>query len=520
MAWNGSGSFQRTNGSFSGASVWEDDANAGFDIVDSRHDNHDQDLAQGIDNCLTKDGQNSPTADLSMNTFKHTNVGDGTARNHYATVGQLQDQTVQAVSAVGGTANAITATMSPAISAYVTGARYTFKAGASANSGATTLKISNGPITAVQYQGSALSGGEIGANTWHTVVYDGSVFQLLNPAMSGSTRTVPATVGQVQDGNFIWGGTSGGTSTAYTLTLSPAIAAYAAGQRFLFIANASNTGAATLNVNGVGAKNIFLRSTNAAAPTGYIRTNQLCEVVYDGTQFQLSESAAELQSNAATYLGQSSGTANALVLTPSPAITNSSYTGLLGFYNFYKDAAANTGACTINISGLGAINLVDRHGAALKAGMLQASLMYQMFLNGNVAYLINPSSVWQSYTPTLTQSATVTFTTNDSQYKLLDNNTVVWQFNLTATSAGTASNAIQLTLPLTAAASNAYSCVGAALILKNSGALIYSSVAALSSTTAMRFFSGSGTSANYVGITPAITLASGDQIAGTITYRI
>lgn len=179
MAWNGSGNFQRTNGSFSGSAVWEDDANAGFDIVDSRHDTHDQDLAQGINNCLTKDGQNSPTADLNMNTFKHTNVGDGTARNHYATIGQLQDEGVRALSSVGGTANAITATTIPSISAYVTGAQYTFRAVAT-NSGATTLKIGTAPAVAIQRNVAALVGGEIVNGRHYTVIYDGSVFQLLN----------------------------------------------------------------------------------------------------------------------------------------------------------------------------------------------------------------------------------------------------------------------------------------------------------------------------------------------------
>lgn len=179
MAWNGSGNFQRTNGSFSGSAVWEDDANAGYDIVDSRHDTHDQDLAQGINNCLTKDGQNSPTANLNMNTFKHTNVDDGTARNHYATIGQLQDEGVRALSSVGGTANAITATTIPSISAYVTGAQYTFRAIAT-NSGATTLKIGTAPAVAIQRNVAALVGGEIVNGRHYTVIYDGSVFQLLN----------------------------------------------------------------------------------------------------------------------------------------------------------------------------------------------------------------------------------------------------------------------------------------------------------------------------------------------------
>lgn len=269
MAWNGSGNFQRTNGSFSGSAVWEDDANAGFDIVDSRHDNHDQDLAQGINNCLTKDGQNSPTADLNMNTFKHTNVDDGTARNHYATIGQLQDQGVQAVSSVGGTANAITATMVPAISAYVTGARYTFKA-VSSNTGATTLKIGTGSALAVQWRDAALTGGEIAANAWHTVVYDGSLFQLLNPV----NVTGP-----------IWGGTTAGTSTAFTLTPTPSISTYATGQRISFIANAANGAAATLAVSGLTTKTIQRQGT--ALVGNEFKSGDMLEVEYDGTNFQL-----------------------------------------------------------------------------------------------------------------------------------------------------------------------------------------------------------------------------------------
>lgn len=269
MAWNGAGNFQRTNGSFSGQTVWEDDANAGFDIVDSRHDTHDQDLAQGINNCLTKDGQNSPTANLSMNTYKHTNVGDGSARNQYATVGQLQDQGVQALGLVGGTANAITASMTPTISAYVTGAQYTFKA-ISSNSGPATLKIDSASAVTIQSAGAALVGGEIASGQFHTVVYDGTNFQLLNPYNVSAP---------------LWGGTTGGTSTAFTITPAPAITAYATGQRFTFKANAANGAAATLAVNGLAAKTMQRQGTALAGAE--FKANDLIEVEYDGTNFQI-----------------------------------------------------------------------------------------------------------------------------------------------------------------------------------------------------------------------------------------
>ena len=50
--------------------------------------------------------------------------------------------------------------------------------------------------------------------------------------------------------------TSGGAANAQTLTYATAPAGYFQGQRFCFIAGFTNTGAATLNVNGIGAKNI------------------------------------------------------------------------------------------------------------------------------------------------------------------------------------------------------------------------------------------------------------------------
>jgi hypothetical protein len=49
---------------------------------------------------------------------------------------------------------------------------------------------------------------------------------------------------------------AGGTADAKTLTYSVAPAAYYNGQRFSFIANTTNTGTATLNVNSLGAKTI------------------------------------------------------------------------------------------------------------------------------------------------------------------------------------------------------------------------------------------------------------------------
>lgn len=77
MPWSGS-TFTRTNGTYSGASVWASDLAANIKIVASRHDTHDQDLATGINACLNKNGLNSPTANINWGGFKITNLATGT----------------------------------------------------------------------------------------------------------------------------------------------------------------------------------------------------------------------------------------------------------------------------------------------------------------------------------------------------------------------------------------------------------------------------------------------------------
>lgn len=87
MPW-GSGAFTRTNGTYNGAGVWASDAAAGIDILAGRHDTHDKDLADGINACLNKNGQNAATADISWGGFKITNLGNGTAATDAAAYGQ------------------------------------------------------------------------------------------------------------------------------------------------------------------------------------------------------------------------------------------------------------------------------------------------------------------------------------------------------------------------------------------------------------------------------------------------
>jgi hypothetical protein len=77
-----------------------------------------------------------------------------------------------------------------------------------------------------------------------------------------------------------------GTDT-YAITLSPAPTAYATGQTFwVKIANTNATSTPTLNVNGLGAKNI-VASNAVAIPIGQFVANGNYALLYDGTNFVL-----------------------------------------------------------------------------------------------------------------------------------------------------------------------------------------------------------------------------------------
>lgn len=135
--------------------------------------------------------------------------------------------------------------------------------------------------------------------------------------------------------------TSGGSSNAYTFTSDSvaAITTLAAGRRLTFVANHTNTGASTLNVDGIGATAIRKGGANSALVANDIVSGGVYDVVYNGTYWTLlnpetGQTAAGMQPLDATLtalaaLSWSSG--NALVqftaadtvsLTLAPSVTS------------------------------------------------------------------------------------------------------------------------------------------------------------------------------------------------------
>jgi hypothetical protein len=102
-------------------------------------------------------------------------------------------------------------------------------------------------------------------------------------APSGSFQV--ASTGNIT-ANAINYGTDAQASDDYVITLDVAPTAYVTGMQIIFKANTINTGAATLNVNSLGAVTIVKR-LNTALSNGDILAGMMCMVVYDGTNFVL-----------------------------------------------------------------------------------------------------------------------------------------------------------------------------------------------------------------------------------------
>lgn len=156
-----------------------------------------------------------------------------------------------------------------------------------------------------------------------------------------------------------------GSANAYVLTTGLSLAAYVTGQRFTLLPNFTNSGAATLNVDGLGAKNIYKNASGVvgAVASGDIVSGIPIDAVYDGTQFVVRPTR-ELQPldptlTALAALSWSSG--NALVqftaadtvsLTLTPSVTDLTLSGALKVANgtsgtatgsIYAAADTNTG---------------------------------------------------------------------------------------------------------------------------------------------------------------------------------
>lgn len=167
---------------FTGSTVFQQERDASIDILALNLDTEAQDMADGLTNAVTRDGQSPPTANLPMGGFQLTGLGAGTAGSSSITVTQVQTNAVVNCGTFGGTANALTASLSPAIAAYTARMRVLGTAAASVT-GASTIVLNGiaSPVSVRKKLASGLApttGGEWITGQTISFTYDGTYFVL------------------------------------------------------------------------------------------------------------------------------------------------------------------------------------------------------------------------------------------------------------------------------------------------------------------------------------------------------
>lgn len=197
----------------------------------------------------------------------------------------------------GGVGSAYVLTLAPVITAYVGGLVVRFKADA-ANTGAVTVNVSTlGVKSVVDRAGAALTANAILSGQTCEIVYDsGNAWFVLSSATPVNSVSAATLTESARDGVYYYQSAttthaSGGGFDTYTVTLSPAPTQLITGMRFRFLVPASSSMPSKLVLNfgsgSSGSISLVKRGTLALVVNDLV-AGCLADIVYDGTNFQLS----------------------------------------------------------------------------------------------------------------------------------------------------------------------------------------------------------------------------------------
>lgn len=128
-------------------------------------------------------------------------------------------------------------------------------------------------------------------NKLPTITASGGRIVRVNAGATQLESVTPATAtlelyADTQAGTHTLLGGVAGTNTI-TATAAPTLTAYTTGERFVFMAAAANTGAATLNVDGVGAISLVLPNGAALVANDILGANYPCHAIKRAADFVL-----------------------------------------------------------------------------------------------------------------------------------------------------------------------------------------------------------------------------------------
>ena len=192
----------------------------------------------------------------------------------------------------------------------------------------------------------------------------------INPLSSDLFQLLKA----VRNGRVIYG-VDTGSANVVSIALDPPLDVYQPGLTMRVLIAVSNTGAASLNINGVGSQPI-VHSDGSQLGAGDILAGQVATMIYDGAHFQLIPGSKTTGFKIPFTID--TGTVNHVIANYTPAIT--ALDG--GLLLEVKIANTNTGVVDINVDGLGVKALVRPDGTNLTAGELDAGAVVIIIYDG------------------------------------------------------------------------------------------------------------------------------------------
>ncbi len=332
---------------------------------------HTAEIATGLSNAICKDGQTTVTANIPLGGNKITGLGTPSAATDAATLGAVQSGLGVYVATVGGTADVITLTPSPAITTYAAGQTFRFIA-SGANTTNVTVAVSGLAAKAITKNGTtALVSGDIPSASMVSITYDGTRFIL------GTTGAATVPVGTVPVGAITTSGLTQATAKMLgrTTASTGAIEEITIGTGLTFSAGSLTPVTATTSAAGIS--ELATQAEADAATASRVATTDLTRIVLgtltattSGTSFNVGSLPAGTRrihlhligvslsgsDNLLVQIGDSGGIETSGYLSSSAAVVNVANTGVssstAGFI-VSSTASGNT------VSGIVTLDLVD-----------------------------------------------------------------------------------------------------------------------------------------------------------------
>ena len=378
MAFNGSGTFVLVSGN---------PVVTGTTISSTVQNNTNNDIANGLSNCLTRDGQSTPTSNIPMASFKLTGLSAGTLAGDSARYDELiLKAPIDSPTFTGTVVLPATTTLPGYVTSGDGAAGLQLQTNTAFTTGGTSTAYTLTPNYALAVFTASI---DVSGNMTVTAVTSGTI--VIGMRITGTG---------IASGSYVTGGSGTSWTTNVSVLVASTTVTGTAGlivnERFRVKFNASSGVAPTLALNGLTAKNLKQFNASGVKIPAIVYANQLADVEYDGTDYVVLDSIQPLGQLQPIGVTQSAG---AMTITLNPTT--------LDFRNSTVDLASGNTVTTLSVST--AITLTIPSTATLGTVSAVASKLLLLAINNAGTIELAVCNAWNN--TNLNEASTINTTT-------------------------------------------------------------------------------------------------------------